>query len=209
MSSLRTMASVSQQSLPRSASNGTTSTGTGPHRAPVEPTAASSISPAAWWTPPRTSGASRVGLALTLRIRFATYLQARRSLIPLPRSPSIFRLGLDDNSPDMRIGQQSTPSAYLDANLIIGIRKRDLGSEQSPLSRLLKAHKKGVLSLMTSCETRKEIEKRTPVHEGDEDIYALLADVPVVEGESLVLPVITNRGGSRLLGPVAVIKDDN
>ena len=109
----------------------------------------------------------------------------------------------------MRIGQQSTPSAYLDANLIIGIRKRDLGSEQSPLSRLLKAHKQGVLRLMTSCETRKKIEKRTPVHEGDEDIYALLADVPVVEGESLVLPVITNRGGSRLLGPVAVVKDDN
>src|SRR5438132_3872452 len=108
----------------------------------------------------------------------------------------------------MSNGQQSTPTAYLDANLIIGIRKRDLGSEQSPLSRLLTAHKQGALRLVTSRETRKEIEKRTPVHNGDEDIYALLADVPVVEGESLALPLVTNRGGSRFVGPVVIVTDD-
>src|SRR6266511_4411929 len=97
MSSLQTMASGSLQSLLRSASKETTSTGTLPQRAQraVKSIVASSMSPAALWTPPRTSGASRVGLALILRIRFATYLQARRSSIPLPRSPSIFRLGLD------------------------------------------------------------------------------------------------------------------
>src|SRR5882724_10370001 len=108
----------------------------------------------------------------------------------------------------MSTGKQSTPTAYLDANLIIGIRKRDLGSEQSPLSRLLKAHKQGALRLVTSRETQKEIEKGTPEHDGDEDIYALLADVPVVEGESLVLPVITNRGGSQRVGPLVVVTDD-
>ena len=109
----------------------------------------------------------------------------------------------------MNIGQQSIPTAYLDANLIIGIRKRDLASEQAPLSRLLKAHKQGTLSLVTSPETRREIEKRTPVHDGDEDIYALLADVPVAEGESLVPRPVTNLGGSRLIGPVVVISNDD
>lgn len=107
------------------------------------------------------------------------------------------------------MSHQSVPTAYLDSNLIIGLRKGDLGPEQASLIRLLEANKRETLKVVTSAETRKEIEKRTPVDEVEAIIYSLLVDVPAVEGEELFLPVITNRGGSRLIGPVTVVKDED
>jgi len=100
------------------------------------------------------------------------------------------------------------PSAYLDTNLVSGIRKQDLGAEQQALRRILGAHKQGTLALVTSHVTHEEIQALPPgsVREAHEDIYALLTDVPVVD-EGLLMPRVV-RAGSGPFGPVIVTDSD-
>ena len=101
------------------------------------------------------------------------------------------------------------PTGYLDTNIVSGIRKEDLGTEQDALRQILHAHKRGVLRLVTSSVTQEEMQMLpSGVREAHEDIYALLFDVPNVAEESLFVPPITNRGGSRLMGPVVVTEAD-
>jgi hypothetical protein len=93
--------------------------------------------------------------------------------------------------------RQRVPRAYLDTNLVSGIRKQDLGSEQQALRRILGAHKQGTIALVTSRVTHEEIQGLPPgaVREAHEDIYALLSDVPLADEEFLMPRVV--RAGRR------------
>jgi hypothetical protein len=62
-------------------------------------------------------------------------------------------------------GRPPGPSAYLDTNLVSGIRNQDLGPEQEPLRRVLAAGKQGTLALVTSPVTQEEIQKLPPASE--------------------------------------------
>jgi predicted nucleic acid-binding protein len=100
------------------------------------------------------------------------------------------------------------PRVYLDTNLVSGIRKQDLGPEQQALRRLLLAYKRGTVSLVTSHVTLEEIEKlpEGEVREGQQEIYALLNDVPPIREEFLFLPVVTSRPGPK--GPLPMKEAD-
>jgi hypothetical protein len=104
--------------------------------------------------------------------------------------------------------RQRVPRAYLDTNLVSGIRREDLGAEQQALRRILAAHKQGTLALVTSHVTHEEIQRlpRGAVRESHEDIYSLLRNVPPVDEELLVPRVVTARPGPR--GPVVVTQQD-
>jgi len=101
----------------------------------------------------------------------------------------------------------SAPTAYLDTSLVFGIASQDLDGEQEALLRLLRASKQGTIKLFTSHVTGEEIKKGMETGL-DEAIYALLQDVPAVEEQSLFPRLVTNRGGSRLVGPTVVKEAD-
>jgi hypothetical protein len=99
------------------------------------------------------------------------------------------------------------PVAYLDTCLVIGLRKHDLGSEQEPLTELLRLRKAGQLRLMTGNETVEELGRLQPqMSPEDEVIYLLFDDVPVVDEQTLTPGVI--RAGSGPKGPT-VVKDSD
>lgn len=101
----------------------------------------------------------------------------------------------------------SAPTAYLDTSLVFGIASQDLGAEQDALLQVLRAHKAGSVRLFTSHVTDEEIKRGTNTGL-DDAIYALLSDVPRVEEESLSPRPLSNRGGSRLVGPAVVKEPD-
>jgi hypothetical protein len=98
---------------------------------------------------------------------------------------------------------QRVPRAYLDTNLVSGIRKQDLGAEQQALRRFLAAHKQGTIALVTSPVTNEEIQRLPSgaVREAHEDIYALLSDVPLADEEFLMPRAVTAGPGIKVLCP--------
>ena len=99
------------------------------------------------------------------------------------------------------------PTAYLETSLVFGIASQDLEEEQDALLRVLRASKQGSVRLFTSHVTNEEIQKGNNTGL-DEAIYALLRDVPAVEEQWLFPRPVTNRGGSRVVGPEVVPEAD-
>jgi hypothetical protein len=71
-------------------------------------------------------------------------------------------------------------TAYLDTCIISGLARRDLSAQElAALERILAAHKRGEVSLVTSQIAKTEIERVPQAHRSPHEvIYYLLADVP-------------------------------
>lgn len=93
--------------------------------------------------------------------------------------------------------------AYLDTSLIVGLAKRDLRpTEHEALRELLRLGKAGRIELVTSSVTEEEISRYAgELRELQEDIYALLSDVPTV-------PESRTDSGMLLMGVGGGVRDD-
>jgi hypothetical protein len=95
-------------------------------------------------------------------------------------------------------------SAYVDTNLVSGIRRRDRGTEQAPLNRLFDAHDEGRIALVTSPVTRRELSALPPErYAADEKTYRRLGELAQIEEQPLThLQPITARSGAK--GPLPI-----
>jgi predicted nucleic acid-binding protein len=81
----------------------------------------------------------------------------------------------------LRDGKMSPLTVYLDTNIVSGLAKEDLTTdEHDALQHILEAYKQGKVSLVTSPITKEEIEEIPVEHRSKhETIYNLLIDVPI------------------------------
>jgi hypothetical protein len=95
-------------------------------------------------------------------------------------------------------------SAYVDTNLVSGIRRQDRGTEQAALNRLFDAHDEGRIALVTSPVTKREL-SALPAHRfaADEKTYQWLRELPQIEEQPLMhVQPITARPGVK--GPLPI-----
>jgi len=105
-------------------------------------------------------------------------------------------------------------TAFLDTSIVSGLAKEDLKEEElAALREILKQHKQGRVSLVTSHIAKEEIERIPEAYRlRHEIIYSLLADVPVAKevgiyGGSMSMGLNMGLGGAKIPNPIYVKLD--
>jgi hypothetical protein len=101
----------------------------------------------------------------------------------------------------------SVQTGYVDANIIIGLSKRDYGkAKQDALAKLYARHLSGGLNLWTSPVSKEELQEYAPGWSQDERaLYESFKRLPTAEQVVVPSPIVVGSAVSRRGGGVTII----